>query len=48
LFIAGVVPSIKDGIARAAVAIDQQDARRTLERLVSLSAVNEQSAGAGA
>ena len=48
LFIAGVVPSIKDGIARAAVAIDQQDARRTLERLVSLSAVNQQSAGAGA
>jgi anthranilate phosphoribosyltransferase len=48
LFIAGVVPSIRDGIARAADAIDRQDARRTLERLVSLSVGDSQPPGAGA
>jgi anthranilate phosphoribosyltransferase len=47
LFIAGVVPTIKDGIARAGEAIDRQDARRTLERLASLSAVDDEAAGAG-
>jgi anthranilate phosphoribosyltransferase len=47
LFIAGAVPTIKDGIARAADAIDRQEARRTLDRLASLSAAEELSSGAG-
>ena len=47
LFIAGAVQSVQDGIARAGRAIDGGDARRTLERLVALSAT-EESAGAQA
>jgi anthranilate phosphoribosyltransferase len=47
LFIAGAVPSIREGIARAADAIDRQDARRTLEQLAALSAADEQGTGAG-
>jgi anthranilate phosphoribosyltransferase len=42
LFIAGAVPSVRDGIGRAAAAIDAQDARRTLARLSDLSAAGEQ------
>jgi anthranilate phosphoribosyltransferase len=42
----GGVASIKDGILRAAEAIDSQAARRTLEQLVSTSNVDDQ-AGAG-
>jgi anthranilate phosphoribosyltransferase len=38
LFIAGAVPSIRDGIARASRAIDDGEARQTLDRLVALSA----------
>jgi anthranilate phosphoribosyltransferase len=46
LFIAGAVPSVVDGIRRASEAIDRGDARRTLERLVSISASGELPAGA--
>jgi anthranilate phosphoribosyltransferase len=38
LFIAGATASVQEGIARAASAIDRGDARRTLERLVAVSA----------
>jgi len=41
LFIAGEVKSIDDGIISASRAIDRGDARRTLDRLVSLSAAGE-------
>jgi anthranilate phosphoribosyltransferase len=37
LFIAGAVSSLRDGIARAADAIDRGDATRTLDRLISIS-----------
>ena len=37
LFIAGAVRSVEDGIRRGSEAIDRGDARRTLERLVSIS-----------
>ncbi len=45
LFIAGAVHSVRDGIARAAAAIDNGDAERTLERLVALSTAEESPAG---
>jgi anthranilate phosphoribosyltransferase len=48
LFVAGVAPSVRDGIARAAHAIDGGEARRTLERLVTLSLADEAPAGAAA
>jgi len=41
LFIAGTVPSLQDGIARASRAIDGGDAQRTLERLAALSLSDE-------
>jgi anthranilate phosphoribosyltransferase len=41
LFIAGAVRSIEDGMARAARAIDQGEAMRTLDRLVSISSQEE-------
>jgi anthranilate phosphoribosyltransferase len=41
LFIAGVVPSVQAGIARASQAIDGGHARRTLERLVEISRAEE-------
>src|SRR3954471_3465925 len=48
LFIAGVAASVEEGIARAAQAIDRGGAKATLARLVSLSAAEESTAGAGA
>jgi anthranilate phosphoribosyltransferase len=48
LFIAGVAASVEEGIARAAQAIDGGGAKATLARLVSLSAAEESTAGAGA
>ncbi len=48
LFIAGAASSVEDGIRLASRAIDRGDARRTLERLVSLSAAEECATGAGA
>ena len=45
LFIAGAVSSVNDGLLHASRAIDRGDAKRTLERLVSMSAVEELSAG---
>ena len=48
LFIAGKATSVEDGIQLAATAIDQQQARRTLERLIALSVSEESVAGVGA
>lgn len=48
LFIAGAARSIEDGMRRAAEAIDRGDARRTLDRLVSLSNAEELTTGANA
>jgi anthranilate phosphoribosyltransferase len=48
LFIAGAAASIPEGIARAGEAVDRGDAKRTLERLVSISSVEGQPAGARA
>ncbi len=48
LFIAGKTASIEEGIGRASHAIDRQDAKRTLEQLVSISTAGESSAGASA
>lgn len=48
LFIAGKASSVQDGIQLAGAAIDQHGARRTLERLISVSAIEESVAGAGA
>jgi anthranilate phosphoribosyltransferase len=39
LFIAGAVPSVADGIARAAQALDRGDAKKTLERMAALSVI---------
>jgi anthranilate phosphoribosyltransferase len=41
LFIAGAAPSVRDGIVRAARAIDAGDAARTLDRLVAVSSAEE-------
>jgi len=48
LFIAGAAASVADGILMAARAIDGGDAKRTLERLVSISTAEESAAGASA
>jgi anthranilate phosphoribosyltransferase len=48
LFIAGKATSIQDGMRLAAAAIDQREAKRTLDRLVAMSAIEESVAGAGA
>ncbi len=48
LFVAGAVRSVDDGIVMASRAIDRGDARKTLERLVLLSTVEERGAGASA
>lgn len=40
LFVAGVAPTVKDGIARAALAIDRGDAAKTLARMAALSAAD--------
>ena len=41
LFIAGAAASVDDGILKASRAIDRGDAKRTLERLVSISTAEE-------
>ena len=46
LFIAGAAASVDEGILQAARAIDSGDAKRTLERLVSISTAEESAAGA--
>src|SRR5207249_926695 len=48
LFIAGVVSSVDDGLLHASRAIDRGDAKRTLDRLVSISTADELAAGARA
>jgi anthranilate phosphoribosyltransferase len=48
LFIAGEASSVEDGILRASRAIDRGDARRTLERLVSVSTAEEFATGPSA
>jgi anthranilate phosphoribosyltransferase len=48
LFIAGAAPSIDDGIMMASRAIDRGDAKRTLDKLVSISTAEEFAAGANA
>jgi anthranilate phosphoribosyltransferase len=48
LFIAGAASSVEDGIVRASRAIDRGDAKRTLERMVSISTAEEFTAGASA
>jgi anthranilate phosphoribosyltransferase len=48
LFVAGQAESIRDGMDRAGRALDRGDARRTLERLVTVSASDEAPRGAGA
>jgi anthranilate phosphoribosyltransferase len=48
LFIAGAAVSVDEGILKASRAIDRGDARRTLERLVSISTAEEFSGGASA
>ena len=44
LFIAGAAATIEDGIMQASRAIDRGDAKRTLERLVSISTTEESGA----
>jgi anthranilate phosphoribosyltransferase len=41
LFIAGVAPSIEDGIALGSRALDQGNARRTLEQLIAISTAGD-------
>lgn len=48
LFIAGAAASVPDGIAQSARALDNGDAKRTLERLVSISSTDAPAAGASA
>ena len=48
LFIAGAAASVDEGILKASRAIDRGDAKRTLERLVSISTAEEFTAGASA
>jgi anthranilate phosphoribosyltransferase len=48
LFIAGAVASVRDGIERAARALDSGDATRTLARLVEISSIDPSAAGAPA
>jgi anthranilate phosphoribosyltransferase len=48
LFIAGAVKSVDEGLLKASRAIDRGDAKRTLEKLVSISTAEEFAAGASA
>jgi anthranilate phosphoribosyltransferase len=48
LFIDGAAASVEDGILLASRAIDRGDAKRTLERLVSISTAGEFTDGGGA
>jgi len=45
LFIAGLVKSVRDGIARAAVAIDRGDAGRVLEHMVAITSAEAPAEG---
>jgi anthranilate phosphoribosyltransferase len=45
LFIAGTASSVEDGILHASRAIDRGDARRTLDRMVSISTAEEFASG---
>ena len=47
LLVAGEADSVEDGILRASRAIDGGDARRTLDRLASISTAEELATGAG-
>jgi anthranilate phosphoribosyltransferase len=47
LFVAGDAPSVREGVAVAAAAIDRGDATRTLEKLVSVSATGEAAGSQG-
>jgi anthranilate phosphoribosyltransferase len=48
LFVAGAALSVGDGIARAALAIDRGDAKRTLDRLIAISVADQSAAEATA
>src|SRR6478672_458493 len=48
LFIAGAATSVDEGILKASRAVDRGDAKRTLEKLVSISTAEEFSTGATA
>jgi anthranilate phosphoribosyltransferase len=48
LFIAGAAASVDEGILKASRAIDRGDAKRTLDRLISISTAEEFASGAGA
>jgi anthranilate phosphoribosyltransferase len=48
LLIAGEAASVDEGLVRASQAVDQGDARRTLETLIAVSTSGEFAAGAGA
>jgi anthranilate phosphoribosyltransferase len=45
LFVAGEARSVEDGMLRAARAIDSKDARKTLDRLISISTAEECATG---
>lgn len=48
LFIAGAARTVEEGLMKASRAIDRGDARRTLERMVSISTAEEFASGASA
>jgi len=48
LFIAGAAASVEEGIGKASRAIDSGDARRTLQRVISISTAEQSAAGASA
>jgi anthranilate phosphoribosyltransferase len=48
LFVAGAAASVQEGVAKASQALDGGEARRTLEKLVAMSAAGERAAGASA
>jgi anthranilate phosphoribosyltransferase len=48
LYIAGQTPSVKEGIARAAAALDRGDARQALDRLVATSQAETSAPGGAA
>jgi anthranilate phosphoribosyltransferase len=48
LYIAGQTPSVKEGIARAAAALDRGDARQALDRLVATSQAQTSAPGGAA
>jgi anthranilate phosphoribosyltransferase len=45
LFVAGAAPSVQEGIAKASQALDRGEAKRTLEKLVAMSATAGVAAG---